>query len=93
MSTIATSTPSQNMQNANGVNMFFVKIAILYLQNHCFWLWWVDVSHIIAIFVKKHIKIIKFEKSNSVYTESLLLAVVGRCITYNCYEISPTINW
>ena len=26
-----------------------------------------------------------FENSNSVYTESLLLAVVGRCITHNCY--------
>ena len=26
-----------------------------------------------------------FENSTSVYTESLLLAVVGRCITHNCY--------
>ena len=105
------------MQNAKGITKFFVKKTILYIQNHYFLLWWVDVSHIIGIFVEKHtidnspIKSIKeynlnywfsyvFQwkkqlcvihlhttaKSNdSVCTELLLLAVVGRCITHNCY--------
>ena len=27
------------------IMLFFFKIAIMYIQNHYFWLWWVDVSH------------------------------------------------
>ena len=32
--------------------LFFFKIAIMYIQNHYFWLWWVDVSHRINVFGK-----------------------------------------
>ena len=41
-------------------SMFLLKIAIMYIQNHYFWLWWVDVCHRINVFG---------ENINYVYTE------------------------